>query len=50
MSTIKLSRRASEDELSMEPMLAEALLQFGYDLRDASDAADKWARAKGLSV
>ena len=50
VSTIKLARSASEDELSMEAVLAEALLQFGHDLRDASVAADEWARAKGLGL
>lgn len=48
VSTIKLARLASRDELSMEPSLAEALLQFGHELREASEAADEWARAKGL--
>ncbi len=49
VSTIKLARVVPRDELSMETNVAEALLQFGHDLREASDAAEKWARAKGLS-
>ncbi|HZG43597.1 MAG TPA: hypothetical protein VEY93_11575, partial [Longimicrobium sp.] len=48
VSTIKLARLTGRDELSMEPNLAEALLQFGHELREASEAADEWARAKGL--
>lgn len=47
-STIKLARVASEDELAMEPVLAEALLQFADDLRAANAAAAGWARSRGL--
>lgn len=49
-STIKLSRLAPEDELPMEPALAEALLQFADDLREASTVAAEWARSRGLLV
>lgn len=45
---IRLSRLVSEDELSMEPAVAEALLEFGHDLREASRAAAEWARANGV--
>ena len=48
-STIKLARLVPEDELAMEPIVAEALLQFADDLREASAAATEWARAKGLT-
>jgi hypothetical protein len=48
-STIKLARLVPEDELSMEPVIAEALLQFGDDLRGARAAAARWARVKGIS-
>jgi hypothetical protein len=47
-STIKLARLTSEDELPMELTLAEALLQFGDDLRAASTAATEWTRSRGL--
>lgn len=47
-STIKLSRLAPEDELSMEPGIAEALLQFGDDLRQATARGAEWARSRGL--
>lgn len=33
-STIKLARYAPADELAMEVQLAEAILEFGSDLRD----------------
>ena len=39
-STIKLARVAPAEELSMDPMVAEAILEFGADLRAASSAAD----------
>ena len=48
-STIKLARLVPEDELSMEPIVAEALMQFADDLREASAAATEWARAQGLA-
>jgi hypothetical protein len=34
-STIKLARFAPADELSMDPIVAEAILEFGEDLRAA---------------
>ena len=43
-STIKLARYAPADELSMDLLLADAILEFGDDLREASDAANEWAR------
>jgi hypothetical protein len=38
-STIKLARYVSEDELSMDVRVAEAVLEFGEDLRAACAAA-----------
>ena len=44
MASIKLARlHVSEDELSMDMYVAEAVLEFGDDLRRASEAAVKWA-------
>jgi hypothetical protein len=44
MASIKLARHVSEDELSMDRLVAEAVLEFGDDLRAASEAAEKWTR------
>jgi hypothetical protein len=38
-STIKLARFAPADELSMDPIVAEAILEFGDDLRAALSAS-----------
>jgi hypothetical protein len=38
-SSIKLSRYVSECEVSMDLLVAEAVLEFGSDLREASKAA-----------
>jgi len=43
-STIKLNRCATADELSMDPRVADAVLEFGDDLRTALAASDAWAR------
>lgn len=48
-ATIQLAREAPEPELPMEPQVAEAVLEFGDDLRGATAAANRWARAKGLA-
>ena len=32
----------------MDPLVAEAVLEFGDDLRSARAAADEWAETKGL--
>lgn len=48
-STIKLARYAPEDELSMDLLVAEAVLEFGSDLREAAEVAMAWARARGCS-
>jgi len=40
-SSIKLARFAPLDELAMDPLVANAILEFGDDLRDAmAEAAD----------
>jgi hypothetical protein len=41
-ASIKLARHVPEDELSMDPLIAEAVLEFGEDLRQASETAAKW--------
>ncbi|MBW3571122.1 MAG: hypothetical protein KY467_08450 [Gemmatimonadetes bacterium] len=38
-STIKLARHVPEDELAMDVLVAEAVLEFGSDLREACKAA-----------
>jgi hypothetical protein len=47
-STIKLNRYAEGDELAMDPLVAEAVLEFADDLRSARTAANAWARTRGL--
>jgi hypothetical protein len=47
-STIKLNRCTSEDELSMDPRVAEAVLEFGDDLRTSLAASNAWAESNGL--
>lgn len=42
MASIKLARHVPEDEMSMDRLVAEAVLEFGDDLRAASEAAAKW--------
>jgi hypothetical protein len=49
-STIKLARYAPADELSMEVQLAEAILEFGSDLREAYKTALTWAEREILSA
>jgi hypothetical protein len=41
-STIKLARYVPEDELSMDLLVADAVLEFGDDLRAARVAAAEW--------
>jgi hypothetical protein len=43
MASIKLARHVPEDELSMDRLVAEAVLEFGDDLRQASETVAKWA-------
>ncbi len=47
-SSIKLNRCTSIDELLMDPLVAEAVLEFGDDLRTALAASTAWADEKGL--
>ena len=41
-SSIKLARVAPEEELAMDVLVAEAVLEFGDDLRKASKAVVEW--------
>ncbi len=43
-STIKLARHEPEQELSMDLLVAEAVLEFADDLRAAGEAAEAWDR------
>jgi hypothetical protein len=43
-SSIKLARVAPEEELAMDVLVAEAVLEFGDDLRSAATMALEWAR------
>ncbi|WP_420124897.1 hypothetical protein [Longimicrobium sp.] len=47
-SSIKLARYAPEEELAMDLLVAESVLEFGSSLREASDGALQWARARGV--
>jgi hypothetical protein len=49
-STVKLARFVSEDELPMDPLVAEAVLEFASDLRSATAASGNWAREKGSAL
>jgi hypothetical protein len=49
MASIKLSRHVSEDEMSMDLFVAEAVLEFGDDLRAAQGAIARWAGGEGDS-
>jgi hypothetical protein len=39
LTAIKLARHVSEEELSMDVLVAEAVLEFGNDLREACKTA-----------
>jgi hypothetical protein len=41
-SSIKLARHMDEPELSMDLLVASAVLEFADDLRAAGEAADAW--------
>jgi hypothetical protein len=41
-SSIKLARHAPEPELSMDRLVASAVLEFADDLRAAGEAVDAW--------
>lgn len=47
-SSIKLARYAPEDELSMDLLVAGAVLELGSGLREAVDDATEWAGARGV--
>ena len=47
-STILLTRFAEIEDLAMDVRVAEAVREFGDDLREARAAAEEWARAKGI--
>ncbi|HEY0020584.1 MAG TPA: hypothetical protein VGC13_30070 [Longimicrobium sp.] len=47
MASIKLARHVPEDELSMDLLVAEAVLEFGDDLRHASESVAKWVGGGG---
>ena len=47
-STLKLNRCTSADDLSMDPLVAEAVPEFADDLRTARATSDAWAETKGL--
>jgi hypothetical protein len=49
MASIKLARHVPEDELSMDQLVAEAVLEFGDDLRAASEAAAVWTGEKAAN-
>jgi hypothetical protein len=49
MASIKLARHVSEDELSMDQLVAEAVLEFGDDLRAASEATAVWMGEKAAA-
>jgi hypothetical protein len=49
MASIKLARHVSEDELSMDQLVAEAVLEFGDDLRAASEATAVWMGEKAAN-
>jgi hypothetical protein len=45
-----INRCTQADELAKDPLVAEAVLEFGDDLRSARAAADEWAEIKGLAL
>ena len=45
-SSIKLARVAPEEELAMDVLVAEAVLEFGDDLRTAKATAGTWAKSQ----
>ncbi len=45
-SSIRLARVSPDEEVPMEPIVAEAVLEFGEDLRGAAEAATEWDRTR----
>lgn len=41
-ASIKLARAVPDEAPPMDPLVAEAVLEFGDDLRDAAEAATEW--------
>ena len=48
-ASIKLARYVPQDELSMDQRVAEAVLEFGDDLRAASEATATWMGEKAAN-
>jgi hypothetical protein len=48
MASIKLGRHVPEDELSMDRLVADAVLEFGDDLRAAAEAVETWTREQAV--
>ncbi|HEX8390968.1 MAG TPA: hypothetical protein VF665_01320 [Longimicrobium sp.] len=46
MASIKLARHVPDEERSMDSLVAEAVLEFGDDLRDASAAVERWMEVR----
>jgi hypothetical protein len=47
-SSVRLARLDSDEQLPMEPLVAEAVLEFGEDLRAAAASAAERARAQDV--
>lgn len=47
-SSVRLARLDSEEQLPMESLVAEAVLEFGEDLREAAASAAEWARSNAV--
>lgn len=45
-SSVRLARLDSEEQLPMEPLVAEAVLEFGEDLRAAAASAAERAQVQ----
>lgn len=45
-SSVRLARLDSDEQLPMEPLVAEAVLEFGEDLREAAAWVAERARSK----
>jgi hypothetical protein len=47
-SSVRLARLDSDEQLPMESLVAEAILEFGEDLREAAASAAEWARSNAV--
>lgn len=47
---IELNRKGSDGCLPMDPVTAEAILEFADDLRQARHAASVWARSRSIGL